>query len=541
VGLISPPPHHDIYSIEDLAELIHDLKNSNPDARISVKLVAEVGVGTIAAGVAKAHADVVLISGYDGGTGASPQTSIKHAGIPWELGLAETHQTLLLNNLRSRIVVETDGQLKTGRDVVIAALLGAEEFGFATAPLVALGCIMMRVCHLNTCPVGVATQDPELRKKFTGDPAHAVNFMKFIAQEVREIMAQLGFRSIPEMVGRTDILEMRKAVAHYKARGLDYSRILYQPEVGPEVGRFAQIPQDHGIQDSLDVTTLVPLAKPALEKGEKVVANLPIKNVNRVVGTILGSHVSKRYGSKGLPEDTIRLNFKGSAGQSFGAFVPKGMTLTLEGDANDYVGKGLSGGKIIIYPPQGSTFVAEKNMIIGNVALYGATSGEAYFRGMAGERFCVRNSGVNTVVESVGDHGCEYMTGGRVVVLGTTGRNFAAGMSGGIAYILDETGTFHKNCNMQMVALEKLDDPEEIQQVRQMIESHQNYTQSTRAAEVLKNWDLSLPKFVKVMPKDYKRVLEAFKRVTAAGLSGEEAIMAAFEENAKDAARVGGG
>jgi glutamate synthase domain-containing protein 3 len=541
VGLISPPPHHDIYSIEDLAELIHDLKNSNPDARISVKLVAEVGVGTIAAGVAKAHADVVLISGYDGGTGASPQTSIKHAGIPWELGLAETHQTLLLNNLRSRIVVETDGQLKTGRDVVIAALLGAEEFGFATAPLVALGCIMMRVCHLNTCPVGVATQDPELRKRFTGDPAHAVNFMKFIAQEVREIMAQLGFRSVPEMVGRTDILEMRNAIAHYKARGLDYSRILYQPEVGKDVGRFAQIPQDHGIQDSLDVTTLVPLAKPALEKGEKVVANLPIRNVNRVVGTILGSHVSKRYGAKGLPEDTIRLNFKGSAGQSFGAFVPKGMTLTLEGDANDYVGKGLSGGKIILYPPQGSTFVAEKNMIIGNVALYGATSGEAYFRGMAGERFCVRNSGVNTVVESVGDHGCEYMTGGRVIVLGSTGRNFAAGMSGGIAYILDESGTFHKNCNQQMVALEKLEDAEEIQQVRQMIENHQKYTQSTKAAAVLNDWNAILPKFVKVMPKDYKRVLEAFKRVTAAGLSGEEAVMAAFEENSKDAARVGGG
>jgi glutamate synthase (ferredoxin) len=365
--------------------------------------------------------------------------------------------------------------------------------------------------------------------------------MKFIAHEVREIMAQLGFRSIPEMVGRTDILEMRKALAHYKARGLDYSRILYQPDVGPEVGRFAQIPQDHGIQDSLDVTTLVPLAKPALEKGEKVVANLPIKNVNRVVGTILGSHVSKRYGAKGLPEDTIRLNFKGSAGQSFGAFVPKGMTLTLEGDANDYVGKGLSGGRIIIYPPQGSTFVAEQNMIIGNVALYGATSGEAYFRGMAGERFCVRNSGVNTVVESVGDHGCEYMTGGRVVVLGSTGRNFAAGMSGGIAYILDEQGTFHKSCNQQMVALEKLEDPEEIQQVRQLIENHQKYTQSTRAAAVLKNWDATLPKFVKVMPRDYKRVLEAFKRVTAAGLSGDEAIMAAFEENAKDASRVGGG
>ena len=541
VGLISPPPHHDIYSIEDLAELIHDLKNSNPDARISVKLVAEVGVGTIAAGVAKAHSDVVLISGYDGGTGASPQTSIKHAGIPWELGLAETHQTLLLNNLRSRIVVETDGQLKTGRDVVVAALLGAEEFGFATAPLVSLGCIMMRVCHLNTCPVGVATQDPELRKKFTGDPVHAVNFMKFIAQEVREIMATLGFRKITEMVGRTDVLEVRKAVAHYKARGLDYSRILYQPEVGPEVGRFAQIPQDHGIQDSMDVKVLLDLAKPALEKGEKVIANLPIRNVHRVVGTILGSHVSKRYGVKGLPEDTIRFNFKGSAGQSFGAFVPSGMTLTLEGDANDYVGKGLSGGKIIIYPPTGSTFVPEENIIIGNVAFYGATSGEAYIRGMAGERFCVRNSGVNAVVESVGDHGCEYMTGGRVVVLGPTGRNFAAGMSGGVAYILDEKGVFSKNCNMQMVGLEKLEDPEEIQQVRQLIENHQKYTQSQRAASVLKNWDQMIGKFVKVMPKDYKRVLEAFKRVTAAGLSGDEAIMAAFEENAKDAARVGGG
>ncbi len=541
VGLISPPPHHDIYSIEDLAELIHDLKNSNPAARISVKLVAEVGVGTIAAGVAKAHADVVLISGYDGGTGASPQTSIKHAGVPWELGLAETHQTLLLNNLRSRIVVETDGQLKTGRDVVVAALLGAEEFGFATAPLVALGCIMMRVCHLNTCPVGVATQDPELRKKFTGDPVHAVNFMKFIAQEVREIMAKLGFRNVTEMVGRTDLLEMRTAVEHYKARGLDYSRILYQPKVGPEVGRFAQIPQDHGIDDSLDMTTLLKLAKPALEKREKVIVDLPIRNVNRVVGTILGSEVSKRFGVEGLPEDTIRLNFKGSAGQSFGAFVPKGITLTLEGDANDYVGKGLSGGKIIIYPPAGSTFTAEENIIIGNVALYGATSGEAYIRGMAGERFCVRNSGVKTVVESVGDHGCEYMTGGEVVVLGSTGRNFAAGMSGGAAYVLDETGQFHKNCNQQMVGLEKLLDPADVQQVREMIEKHHKYTRSQKAADVLGNWDEFLPKFVKVMPKDYKRVLEAFKRVTAAGLNGEDAIMAAFEENARDASRVGGG
>jgi len=541
VGLISPPPHHDIYSIEDLAELIHDLKNGNPEARISVKLVAEVGVGTIAAGVAKAHADVVLISGHDGGTGASPQTSIKHAGIPWELGLAETHQTLLLNNLRSRIVVETDGQLKTGRDVIVAALLGAEEFGFATAPLVSLGCIMMRVCHLNTCPVGVATQDPELRKKFTGDPSHAENFMKFIAQEVRELMAKLGFRKVSDMVGRTDYLEMRKAVAHYKTQGLDYSRILFQPNVGPEVGRFAQITQDHGIQDSLDMRLLLNLCKPALERREKVVVNLPIQNVNRVVGTILGSRVTKNFGADGLPEDTIRLNFKGSAGQSFGAFVPKGMTLTLEGDANDYVGKGLSGGKIVIYPPAGSTFVPEENIIIGNVAFYGATGGEAYIRGMAGERFGVRNSGVHAVVESVGDHGCEYMTGGKVVVLGATGRNFAAGMSGGVAYVLDERGAFDKNCNMQMVGLEKLEDLEEIQQVREMIEKHQKYTQSQKAAHVLQNWNQMLPKFVKVMPKDYKRVLAAFKRVSAAGLSGEDAIMAAFEENARDASRIGGG
>jgi len=541
VGLISPPPHHDIYSIEDLAELIHDLKNSNRHARISVKLVAEVGVGTIAAGVAKAHADVVLISGYDGGTGASPQTSIKHAGVPWELGLAETHQTLLLNNLRSRIVVETDGQLKTGRDVLIAALLGAEEFGFATAPLVALGCIMMRVCHLNTCPVGVATQDPELRKKFTGDPAHAVNFMKFIAQELRELMAKLGVRTINELVGRTDLLEMRKAVAHYKARGLDYSKILYQPKVGADVGRYAQIPQDHGIQDSLDVKVLLDLCKPAIEKGEKVVADLPIRNVNRVAGTILGSDISKRWGRDGLPEDTVRLNFKGSAGQSFGAFVPSGITLTLEGDANDYVGKGLSGGKIVIYPPAGSTFVPYENIIIGNVALYGATRGEVYIGGMAGERFGVRNSGVSAVVESVGDHGCEYMTGGRVVVLGPTGRNFAAGMSGGVAYVLDETGLFHKDCNQQMVGLEKLQDAEEIAEVRAMIEKHLRYTKSARAAAVLKDWDAMVPKFVKVMPKDYKRVLEAVKRVMAEGLSGEEAIMAAFEANSKDAARIGGG
>ena len=540
VGLISPPPHHDIYSIEDLAELIHDLKNSNIHARISVKLVAEVGVGTIAAGGAKAHADVVLISGFDGGTGASPQTSIKHAGIPWELGLAETHQTLVLNNLRSRIAVETDGQLKTGRDVVIAALLGAEEFGFATAPLVSLGCIMMRVCHLNTCPVGVATQDPELRKRFTGDPAHAVNFMKFIAQEVREIMAQLGFRTITEMVGRTDRLEARKAVDHWKAKGLDFSSILYQPEAGPEVGRFCQMTQDHGIAESLDMSTLMKVCRPAIERREPVRSTLPIRNVNRVVGTIVGSEITRRHGPAGLPEDTVQITFNGSAGQSFGAFMPPGMTFTLEGDANDYLGKCLSGGKIILYPPPGSTFVPEDNIITGNVALYGATSGEVYIRGMAGERFGVRNSGVTAVVEAVGDHGCEYMTGGKVVVLGPTGRNFAAGMSGGVAYVLDEAGDFATKCNKQMVALEKL-EPEDVADLKAMIENHASNTKSTRAAKILAAWDQCLPQFVKVMPKDYKRVLQSLKKAQADGLTGDEAMTRAFEENAKDAARVGGG
>jgi glutamate synthase (ferredoxin) len=541
VGLISPPPHHDIYSIEDLAELIHDLKNSNHHARISVKLVAEVGVGTIAAGVAKAHADVVLISGYDGGTGASPQTSIKHAGIPWELGLAETHQTLVLNNLRSRIAVETDGQLKTGRDVVIAALLGAEEFGFATAPLVALGCIMMRVCHLNTCPVGVATQDPRLRKNFTGDPAYAVNFMKFIAQEVREWMAQLGFRTINEMVGRTDRLEARQAVEHWKARGLDFSKILFQPDAGPEVGRYCQIPQDHSLDKSLDNSVLMDLCKPALQKKEKVTATLPIRNVNRVVGTIVGSELTRRYGAEGLPEDTIQIHFKGSAGQSFGAFMPRGMTFTLEGDANDYFGKGLSGGKVILYPPAGSSFQPEENIIVGNVALYGATSGEVYIRGMAGERFGVRNSGVNAVVEAVGDHGCEYMTGGKVVILGPAGRNFAAGMSGGIAYVLDEQGDFATRCNLQMVALEKFEDAAESEDIRRMIQRHAEYTRSQRAWKILALWEKHSGQFVKVMPKDYKRVLSALKKAKQQGLSGEEAINAAFEENARDLARVGGG
>jgi glutamate synthase (ferredoxin) len=539
VGLISPPPHHDIYSIEDLAELIHDLKNSNRAARISVKLVSEVGVGTIAAGVAKAHSDVVLISGHDGGTGASPQTSIKHAGLPWELGLAETHQTLVLNNLRSRIAVEADGQMKTGRDVIVAALLGAEEFGFATAPLVTLGCIMMRVCHLNTCPVGVATQDPVLRKNFTGDPDHAVNFMKFIAQEVRELMAQLGFRKLEDMVGRTDVLEARQAVEHWKAKGLDFSKMLYQPPVGPEVGRFCSEKQDHGLDRSLDITTLLDLCRPAIERGEKVRATLPIRNVNRVVGTILGNEITKRHWD-GLPDDTVHLHFQGSAGQSFGAFVPKGVTLELEGDANDYIGKGLSGGRIIVYPPLASTFVPEENIITGNVALYGATRGELFLRGMAGERFGVRNSGVDAVVEGVGDHGCEYMTGGRVVVLGATGRNFAAGMSGGVAYVLDEMGGFESRCNMQMVGLESLADQEEIESLLALIKQHADCTRSQRAFKVIALWEQMLPKFVKVMPKDYKRVLQALNKARQDGLSGDAALDAAFEANARDVARVGG-
>jgi glutamate synthase (ferredoxin) len=483
---------------------------------------------------------VVLISGHDGGTGASPLTSIKHAGAPWELGLAETHQTLVLNDLRSRIVVEVDGQLKTGRDVVIGALLGAEEFGFATAPLVAMGCIMMRVCHLNTCPVGVATQDPRLRKKFMGSPEHVERFMRFIAQEVRELMARLGFRTVNEMVGHTERLDTAGAIDFYKAKGLDLSPIFYQPPVPPSVGRFCQIPQDHELEKSLDNTTLLPLCRPALENGTPVSATLPIRNVNRVVGTIVGSEVTRRHGAAGLPEDTIKLHFKGSAGQSFGAFVPKGMSLILEGDANDYVGKGLSGGKIIVYPPAGSTFVPAENVIVGNVAFYGATGGEAYIRGMAGERFCVRNSGVNAVVEAVGDHGCEYMTGGRVVVLGPTGRNFAAGMSGGIAYVLDEAGDFRRNCNQEMVKLFSLDDPEEIALVRDMIRRHAEYTQSERSREVLARWDEVVPRFVKVYPNDYRRVIETQKRFKASGLADEEAIMAAFEENAHDLARVGG-
>jgi glutamate synthase domain-containing protein 2/glutamate synthase domain-containing protein 1/glutamate synthase domain-containing protein 3 len=527
VGLISPPPHHDIYSIEDLAQLIHDLKNSNPEARVHVKLVAEVGVGTVAAGVAKAHSDVVLISGYDGGTGASPISSLKHAGLPWELGLAETQQVLVQNGLRDRIVVQADGQLKTGRDVIVAALMGAEEFGFSTAPLVVMGCVMMRVCHLNTCPVGVATQNPELRKKFTGTPEFVENFFKYIAEEVREYMAELGFRTIDEMIGQVDRLEMKKAVDHWKAQGLDFSNILYKPEPRPGDEVYCVNSQDHGLDQSLDVTTIVPLCKDALENKKPVDIILPVLNTNRTVGTILGYNITKRYGGEGLPEDTVNIHFNGSAGMSFGAFIPKGVTLTLEGDANDYLGKGLSGGKIIVYPPRHSTFVPEDNILVGNVLLYGATQGEAYFRGIAGERFCVRNSGVHTVVEGIGDHGCEYMTGGRVVIIGNTGRNFAAGMSGGIAYVLDEKGDFDIRCNQGMVDLEALNEDEDLDIVKTLLTRHVQYTQSTVAKNILDNWDDYQSRFVKVMPTDYKRVLAAIKKAKEEGTSVDDAVMEA--------------
>jgi glutamate synthase (ferredoxin) len=509
VGLISPPPHHDIYSIEDLAQLIHDLKNANPRARIHVKLVAEVGVGTVAAGVAKAHADVVLISGHDGGTGASPLTSIKHGGVPWELGLAETQQVLVMNKLRDRITVQVDGQLKTGRDVVIAALLGAEEYGFATAPLVVLGCIMMRVCHLNTCPVGIATQDPELRKRFTGKADDVVNFFRFIAQEVREHMAALGFRTMDEMIGRVDRLDMHAALSHWKARGLDLTQILHQPDMPAEVARRRVVAQDHGLDRALDRTTLIPLAKAAIEEGKSVELKLPVRNVNRTVGTMLGYEVTTRWGAHGLPDDTIRVRFSGSAGQSFGAFVPRGITFALEGDSNDYFGKGLSGGKLIVFPPRAATFVPEENIIIGNVALYGATSGEAYVRGVAGERFAVRNSGVAAVVEGIGDHGCEYMTGGRVVIIGRAGRNFAAGMSGGVAYVLDVDGDFRRRVNPGMVDIDAFDGAEDIAIVREMIERHVRYTASTYARRILDDWVAMRPRFIKIMPRDYKRVLAA--------------------------------
>ncbi|MEM7405394.1 MAG: glutamate synthase large subunit [Pseudomonadota bacterium] len=511
VGLISPPPHHDIYSIEDMAQLIHDLKNANPSARISVKLGAAIGVGTVAAGVVKARADHLVIAGDTGGTGASPLTSIKHAGVPWELGIAETHQTLVMNNLRSRVVLQTDGQIKTGRDVAIAALLGAEEFGFATAPLIALGCIMMRKCHLNTCPVGIATQDVELRKKFAGQPDHVVNYFFMVAKELRMIMAELGVRTISEMVGRVDLLDVKPAVDHWKARGLDLSAVL-APAQRPEncLGVYNLHTQDHGLELALD-NKLIELAEPALAGGELVRGEMNIINTNRVVGAMLSHQVIRRIGPQMLPEDTICFKFNGSAGQSLGAWLAKGITLEVEGDANDFIGKGLSGGKVIVYPPKVSPFKAEQQILIGNVALYGATSGEAYFRGIAAERFCVRNSGARAVVEGVGDHGCEYMTGGTVVILGSTGRNFAAGMSGGIAYVYDPREQFASLCNMETIGIEEVHDDDE-NDLLQMLRKHADYTGSPVAADILANWEQARAEFRKVMPTDYKRVLEQRKR-----------------------------
>ena len=517
VELISPPPHHDIYSIEDLAQLIHDLKNANFKARIHVKLVAEVGVGTIAAGVSKAHADVVLISGDSGGTGASPDSSIKHAGLPWELGLAETQQVLVQNDLRGRIVVQTDGQIKTGRDVAVACLLGADEFGIATASLITLGCIMLRKCHLNTCSVGVATQDPELRKRFAGQPQHLVNYFFFIAEEMREIMASLGFRTVNEMIGRTDKLDVQKAVEHWKASGLDLSPLLYQPEVPAGVAKHQCEQQDHGLEGALD-HQLIALAKDALEGHRLVEFSLPIQNWNRTVGTMLSGEVARRYGEEGLPDDTIRGYFTGSAGQSFAAFLARGISFTLEGDANDYFGKGLSGGRLVVFPPRAAAFAPEENIITGNVNLYGATGGEVYIRGLAGERFCVRNSGARAVVEGVGDHGCEYMTGGRVVVLGSTGRNFAAGMSGGIAYVFDGDETFSSRCNLDMVNLYPVEEPKDLAELHQMVEDHYRYTHSANAKRVLDDWNQARRRFVKVFPKDFERVLKGKAQLLQQGV-----------------------
>ena len=529
VELISPPPHHDIYSIEDLAELIYNLKNANPNARISVKLVAAVGVGTIAAGVAKGRADHVVISGYDGGTGAAPRTSLKHTGLPWEIGLAETHQTLLLNGLRDRITVETDGKMMTGRDVVVAALLGAEEYGFSTAPLVALGCVMMRVCHLDTCPVGIATQNPALREKFSGDPDHVVNFMQFIAQEAREIMASLGFRTINEMIGRSDVLEA-KQLDHWKAKDIDLSALLYRPELPFKIDQYATQQQDHGIDKTLDYQELLPICESTIEDGTPIEFSVAIRNINRVTGTLLGHAITEKYGEHGLPEDTIKLNFNGSAGQSFGAFIPKGMSLKLIGDANDFVGKGLSGGKIIVRPSSTVTFEPEKNIIIGNVAFYGASAGEAYIRGIAGERFAVRNSGASIVVEGIGDHGCEYMTGGQVIVLGKTGRNFAAGMSGGVAYVFDEKDEFNNMVNNSLVHVERVTDEKELVDLYNSIEKHVEYTDSGHAARILSYWEKYSTSFIRVIPKAYLAMRERISMLMNTGLTKYQAELQAFEE-----------
>jgi glutamate synthase (NADPH/NADH) large chain len=518
VGLISPPPHHDIYSIEDLAQLIHDLKNANKNARVHVKLVAEVGVGTVAAGVSKAHADVVLISGHDGGTGASPLTSLKHAGAPWELGLAETQQTLLLNGLRDRIVVQADGQLKTGRDVVIAALLGAEEYGFATAPLVVSGCIMMRVCHLDTCPVGVATQNPELRKKFSGKPEFVETFFEYIAEEVREILAQLGFRTLQEAIGHVEFLDTRKAVEHWKASGLNLEPLLVRPDVDSALHNTVK--QDHGLDAALD-NKLIELAQPALTKGEAVKIDLPVRNVNRTVGTMLGAEVTRKYGAEGLPAGTIDVTLHGSSGQSLGAFIPRGVAIRLYGDSNDYVGKGISGGRVVIRPDVKATFPSQDNVIAGNVIGYGATAGEIFIRGVVGERFCVRNSGALAIVEGIGDHGCEYMTGGTVVVLGRTGRNIAAGMSGGRAYVLDLDAA---NVNADMVdVLAVPDDQKEI--LKDHISKYFAETGSEIAQALLKDWDKGVARISLIMPRDYARVLAAMERATREGLPVDALVM----------------
>ena len=510
VGLISPPPHHDIYSIEDLAQLIFDLKNANPKARINTKLVAEAGVGTVAAGVAKAKSDVILISGYDGGTGASPISSIKHAGLPWELGLSEAHQTLVKNNLRSRVVLQTDGMLRTGRDIAFATLLGAEEWGIATAALVVEGCIMMRKCHLNTCPVGIATQDPILRARFTGDPQHVINFFTFIANDLREWMAKLGFRTINEMVGQTQLLKRRDGIDHWKYKHLDLSPIIYKEEAGPEVGLYKQMRQAHPTDDAILDKQLVASAKESLDNQIPSTGQFNIINTDRTVGALLSYEISGKYKGAGLPEDTIQYKFVGSAGQSFGAFGAPGIKFELEGEANDYFGKGLSGGKLIVYPSAKGTFKPSENIIIGNVAFYGATNGEAYIRGMAGERFCVRNSGAKAVVEGVGDHGCEYMTGGLAIILGKTGRNFAAGMSGGVAYVYDTENTFPKNVNKEMVELEDV-DTEDVVILKHHIERHLKYTNSDVAKNILDNWEVTSKFFVKVMPTDYKKVLQERK------------------------------
>lgn len=529
VGLISPPPHHDIYSIEDLAELIHDLKNANPAAKVSVKLVAGTGVGTIAAGVAKGSADGIIISGYDGGTGAAARTSIKHTGLPWEIGLAETHQTLLLNNLRQRVTLETDGKLMTGKDVVIAALLGAEEYAFSTAPLVVLGCVIMRVCHLDTCPVGIATQNPELRKKYTGEADQVVRFMNYIAEDMREIMAKLGIKSIDELVGRTDLLEQKQGISNAKANTIDLSSLLFMPSIHAGTKRFCTKTQDHKLDQSLDQRELLDAAKPALTEQKTVNYNTVIKNTDRVVGTIVGSEISKAFGKKGLPDNTISFSFTGSAGQSFGAFVPRGMSLYLEGDANDYTGKGLSGGKIVVYPPKDGPFIAKDNVIIGNTAFYGATGGKAFIAGQAGERFCVRNSGADVVIEGMGDHGLEYMTGGICVILGEVGKNFGAGMSGGLAYVFDPEANFTNKCNQEMVLLESLTTEDEVL-VRQFIEAHFSYTESEQADSILQNWDSVKQQFIKVIPKDFKEMIASIKQRQQEGLTEEQAAMAAFDE-----------